>query len=109
MSIFDQVRPVLSHLEVCLPEKPITSNNIGESLKGPKRPFWKEYLFVQYDKNQNVNPLLNTIQKKYLPDGKKVPRSLIDPSVEEGDCSDAWKFVARHCTNGSYQIPRCWF
>ena len=28
-SRFDQVRPVVSHLEVCLPKKPPTSKNIG--------------------------------------------------------------------------------
>ena len=37
--IFDQVRPVVSHLEVNLPEKPLTPNNIGEFLKGTQRKF----------------------------------------------------------------------
>ena len=32
---FDQVRPVVSHLEARLPEKPTTAKNIGEGLKGP--------------------------------------------------------------------------
>ena len=32
--IFDQVRPVVSHLEVRLPEKPLTPKSIGEVLKG---------------------------------------------------------------------------
>ena len=41
---------------------------------------------------------------KSLPEGTKVLRSLIAPSSKEGDCSNAWKFVARHCANGSYQI-----
>ena len=40
-SIFDQVRPVVSHLEVCLPKKPPTQKNIGEALGGPQRKFWK--------------------------------------------------------------------
>ena len=40
-SRFDQVRPVVSHLEVRLPKKPPTPNNIGEGLKGIHRKFWK--------------------------------------------------------------------
>ena len=44
-SIFDQVRPVVSHLEVSLPKKPPTPNNIGETLGGPQRQCWKEALF----------------------------------------------------------------
>ena len=36
-SKFDQVRQVVSHLELRLTEKPLTPNNIGEALKGPKR------------------------------------------------------------------------
>ena len=31
---FDQVIPVVSHIEVSLPEKPITPNKIGEAIKG---------------------------------------------------------------------------
>ena len=42
---FDQVRPVVSHLEVCFPKKPPTPKNIGEALGGPQRQFWKEALF----------------------------------------------------------------
>ena len=33
-SIFDQVRPVVSHLEVRFLEKPLTPKNIGGALKG---------------------------------------------------------------------------
>ena len=40
-SRFDQVRPVVSHLEVRLPNKPPTPNNIGDALGGPQRQFWK--------------------------------------------------------------------
>ena len=40
-SIFDQVRPVTSHLEVSLPKTPPTPNNIGEGLKVSQRQFWK--------------------------------------------------------------------
>ena len=32
---FDQVTPVLSHLEVRLPKKPPTPKNIGDALGGP--------------------------------------------------------------------------
>ena len=35
-SIFDQVRPVVSHFEVRLPNKPPTPKNIGEALGGPQ-------------------------------------------------------------------------
>ena len=45
-SIFDQVRLVVSNLEVLLPEKPPTPNNIGGRLKGPQRQIRKEDLFV---------------------------------------------------------------
>ena len=43
---------MVSHIEVSLPEKPITPNNIGESIKGPHEQIGKEYLFVKYDKNK---------------------------------------------------------
>ena len=35
---------------------------------------------------------------------EKVLHSPIAPSIMEGDCSDAWKFVARNCANSSFQI-----
>ena len=45
-SRFDQVRPVVSHLEVRLPKKPPTPKNIGEDLSGTQRQFWKKpFLF----------------------------------------------------------------
>ena len=44
-SIFDQVRPVVSHLEVRLQKKPPTPKNIISALGGPQRKFWKEALF----------------------------------------------------------------
>ena len=40
-SIFDQVRLVVSHIEVSLPNKPPTPNNIGGGLSVPQRQFWK--------------------------------------------------------------------
>ena len=52
ISRFDQVRPVVSHLEVRLPKKPPTLNNIGDALGGTHILFWKEALFVQYDKKK---------------------------------------------------------
>ena len=53
-SRFDQVRPVVSHLEVRLPKKTLTPNNIGEALGGLQRQFCKEALFVLYDKNNRL-------------------------------------------------------
>ena len=38
-SIFDQVRPAVSHIAVHLPEKSLTQNNIFGGLKGPQRQF----------------------------------------------------------------------
>ena len=88
---------MVSHLEVRLPKKPPTTNNIGDDLGGPQRQIWKESLFVQYDKNANFSLLSAPIPIKYLPEGTKVLRSLIAPSIKEVDCSDALKFVASHC------------
>ena len=59
---------------------------------------------MKYDKNKNVILLLTPIPIKSLPEGKKFLFSLIDPSIKEGDCSYACKFVACHCENGSSQI-----
>ena len=98
-SRFDQVRPVISHLEVCLPKKSPTPNNIGEGLSGPQRQLFKEALFVQYDKNKNVGLLSDPIPIKSLHEGTKVLCSLVAPSIKEGYYYDAWKFVARHCSN----------
>ena len=98
-SIFDQARPVVSHLEVHLLKKPPTPKNISEGLKGPQRQFWKESLFVKYDKNKNVSLILNPIPIKYTPEGTKILHSLIYPSIKEGECSDEWKFVALHFEN----------
>ena len=46
---------------------------------------------------------------KSLPEGTKCLRSLIAPSIKECDCSDAWKFVALHCANGSSHIKGVYF
>ena len=67
LSRFYQVRPVVSHLEVLLPKKLPTPKNIGYALGGPQRQFWKEALFVQYDKNKNVILLSDPIPIKSLP------------------------------------------
>ena len=61
LSRFDQVRPVVSHIEFIIPKKLPTPNNIGGGLKGPQRKFWKEDLFVKYDKNKIVILLLDLI------------------------------------------------
>ena len=34
---------------------------------------------------------------------------LIALIIKEGDCSDAWKFIARHCATGSYHIKGIYF
>ena len=66
-----------------------TPRNIGDYLGGPQRQFWKEDLFVQYDKKKNLSLLSAPTPIKPLPEGTKVLRSLIAPSIKEGDCSDA--------------------
>ena len=64
----------------------------------------KQALFLKYDKNKNISLISDPIPIKYTPEVKKFLRSLIYPSIKEGDYSDAWKVVARHCVNGSYHI-----
>ena len=59
---------------------------------------------MQYEKNKNFSLLSAPILIKSLPERTKVLCSLIALSIEEGDCSDLWKFVTRHCANGSSQI-----
>ena len=81
-SRFDQVRPVVSHLEVSFSEKPPTPKNICDSLGGHQRQFWKEALFVQYDKNKNVSLISAPIQIKSLAEVTKDLRSLIAPSIK---------------------------
>ena len=61
-------------------------------------------IFVKYDKNKNISLLLDTIPIKPLPQGTKLLRLLISTSIKDGECSDAWKFVAHHCANGSSKI-----
>ena len=79
-SILYQVIPVVSHLEVHLPEKPLTPNNIGEALKCPQRQLWKEALFLQYDRDQSN--LSAPIPIKFLLDVTKFPHSLIAISIK---------------------------
>ena len=100
---------MVSHLEVRLPKKPSTPKNIGDALGGPQRKFWREALFFQYDKNKNGSLLPAPIPIKSLPEVTKVLRSLIAPIIKKGDCSDACKFVARHCANGSSKIKGIYF
>ena len=44
--------------------------NIAQS-KYPQRKLWKESLFVQYEKNQDIRLLSATISIKSIPEGKK--------------------------------------
>ena len=88
-SIFYQVIPVVSHLEVCLPKKPLAPKNIGEGLNGPQTQLWKEALFVQYYKKKTFSLSYAPIQIKSFPEGKKVLRSLIATVIKEGNFSDA--------------------
>ena len=55
LSTFDQVIPMVSHIEVSLPEKHITPNKIGEAIKGRHKQIWNETLFVKYEKNKSSN------------------------------------------------------
>ena len=103
-SIFDQVRPVVSHLKVRLPKKPPTANNIGETLGSPQRHFYKESLFVQYYKKIHFSLLSAPTPIKSLLEGEKFLSSLIAPSIKKCDYSDAWKFVLSHCENGISHI-----
>ena len=73
---------MVSHIEVRLQGKPITPKNIGEVLNIPHRQFWKEALFVKYDKDRNVILILYPIPIKSLPEGEKTLRSLIAPSIK---------------------------
>ena len=79
---FDQVRPVVSHIEFSLPNKLPKPKYITESLKRPLRKYRKYDLFVQYDKNKNISLFLAPIPIKYLPEGTKVLRSLIGTSIK---------------------------
>ena len=92
-----------SHVEVFLPDNPITPNNIGEALKGPQRQLLKEVLFVQYEMNKNVSLISDTIPIKSLHEVIKVLHLIITPRTKECGCYDAWKFFARHCANGRSQ------
>ena len=97
--------PVVSHLEVRLPEKPLTLKNIGKVLKGPQRKICKETSFVQYEKDKNVSLLSDPIPIKSLSDGTNLLHSLIATIIREGECSNAWKFVAYYFVNGGSLIP----
>ena len=55
----------------------MTPNNIGEALKGLQHQSCTELVLLSYDKNQNVNLILDPIIIKSLPYVKKVLRYLI--------------------------------
>ena len=61
-SRFDQIIPVVSHLDFFPRKKRPTPHHIIRGFKGPQRKFWKEFLFVQYDKHKNVSLILSPIQ-----------------------------------------------
>ena len=103
-SWLDQVRPVVSHLKVCLPKKPPIPNNICDYLGGPQIQFCKESLFVQYYNNKHFSLLSAPTPIKSLPEREKFLSSLISPCIKKGDCYDAWKFVSLHCANGISHI-----
>ena len=81
--IFDQVRPVVSHLEIYLTKKPPTPKNIGEALGSPQRNSGEKFFFVQYEKNKNIKLLSDLIPIKYLPEGTKVLRSIVATIIKE--------------------------
>ena len=84
--------------------RPPTPDYIGDALGSHQRQFCKEALFFQYDKNKDFSLLSAPTPIKSLPEETKVLCSLIAPSIKEGDCSDAWKCVTRHCANVSSHI-----
>ena len=84
---------MVSHIEVILPEKPQTPNNIDEALKGHQRQIWKESLLVKYDNSKRFNLLSDIVTIKYVPDGTKVLRSIISTSIKKGNCYDSWKVL----------------
>ena len=71
-STFDQVRPLVSHLEFCIPNKPPTPNNIDEILSGLQRLFWKEALFFNMTKT-NIYPFFRYHHNQIPPLSKKSP------------------------------------
>ena len=70
---------------------------------------WNSGNKTSITRTKNASLISAPIPIKYLPEGKKVIHSLIDPRIKEGNCSDAWKFVARPYTNGSYHIKGIYF
>eukprot|EP00978_Attheya_sp_CCMP212_P016076 scaffold41833_cov35-Attheya_sp.AAC.4 len=99
-AIFDQMRPIISHM-TSLPMKPTVQSNIGTALKSPDRYHWKEACFSQYDKNAEANAFSKPIPVSALPKDTPVYRSVIQPGVKPTGVPDLWKFIARHCANGA--------
>ena len=73
---------MVSHIEVCLPEKPLKLNNIGGDLKAPQRKLQKEDLFLQYDKNKCVSIISAPIPIKPLTYETKFLSTLIAPTIK---------------------------
>jgi len=99
-AIFDQMRPIISHM-ASLPIKPTVQSNIGTALKSPDRYHWKEACFSQYDKNAEANAFSKPIPVSALPKDTPVYRSVIQPGVKPTGVPDLWQFIARHCANGA--------
>ena len=59
---------------------------------------------MQYDKNKNFSLILDPKPIKYPLELTKILHSLIAPIIKEGNCYDAWKFVASHFENGSSHV-----
>ena len=53
---------------------------------------------------KTISLILDPVPIIYLCDVTTFLCSLISPSINEIDCYVAWKFVARHCANGSSRI-----
>ena len=96
MSRFHQILLVVSYLEVCFPQKPVVPKNIGGSLKGSQLQLWEDYLFVQYDNNNNSNLLLSPLPIKLLNKVSKVLRSLVAPVIIQDVFLNAWNLFAHH-------------
>ena len=59
---------------------------------------------MKYNKNKNVNIILDPITITFLHDGRKFLDSIIATSIKAGICSDACKFISCQCANESYLI-----
>ena len=98
-SSFDS--PLVNHI-ASLPVRPPLpgKGTIWDCLDGPHREHWIAGLHSQYEKNANNKVLSAPIPKEDLPEGTKVYQSIMACSIKEKG-QGLWKFVTRHCLNGS--------